>query len=75
MRIVDDDVSWTSISTTKAEKEEEEDDGERERMRSAERKGEVWGGREETRKEMKVERDGRRKEKKICQYLKKKISW
>nr|KAF6464145.1 BUD13-like protein [Rousettus aegyptiacus] len=27
MRIVDDDVSWTSISTTKAEKEEEEDDG------------------------------------------------
>ncbi|KAM8817918.1 BUD13 homolog [Rhynchonycteris naso] len=27
MRIVDDDVSWTSISTTKPEKEEEEDDG------------------------------------------------
>ncbi|XP_037361224.1 BUD13 homolog isoform X2 [Talpa occidentalis] len=27
MRIVDDDVSWTSISTTKTEKEEEEDDG------------------------------------------------
>ncbi|XP_014406668.1 BUD13 homolog isoform X2 [Camelus ferus] len=27
MRIVDDDVSWTSISTTKLEKEEEEDDG------------------------------------------------
>ncbi|XP_052508789.1 BUD13 homolog [Budorcas taxicolor] len=27
MRIVDDDVSWASISTTKAEKEEEEDDG------------------------------------------------
>ncbi|XP_008054098.1 BUD13 homolog isoform X2 [Carlito syrichta] len=27
MRIVDDDVSWTAISTTKPEKEEEEDDG------------------------------------------------
>ncbi|XP_036717673.1 BUD13 homolog isoform X1 [Balaenoptera musculus] len=27
MRIVDDDVSWTSMSTTKTEKEEEEDDG------------------------------------------------
>ncbi|KAM5316399.1 BUD13 homolog [Glossophaga mutica] len=27
MRIVDDDVSWTSISTSKPEKEEEEDDG------------------------------------------------
>ncbi|XP_044775289.1 BUD13 homolog isoform X3 [Neomonachus schauinslandi] len=27
MRIVDDDVSWTSISTTKPEKEEEDDDG------------------------------------------------
>uniref|UniRef100_A0A4X1T144 BUD13 homolog n=1 Tax=Sus scrofa TaxID=9823 RepID=A0A4X1T144_PIG len=27
MRIVDDDVSWSSISTTKLEKEEEEDDG------------------------------------------------
>ncbi|XP_037697462.1 BUD13 homolog isoform X2 [Choloepus didactylus] len=27
MRIVDDDVSWTAISTTKLEKEEEEDDG------------------------------------------------
>ncbi|XP_012584809.1 PREDICTED: BUD13 homolog [Condylura cristata] len=27
MRIVDDDVSWTSISTTKPEKEDEEDDG------------------------------------------------
>nr|XP_015097698.1 BUD13 homolog isoform X5 [Vicugna pacos] len=27
MRIVDDDVSWTSISTTKLEKVEEEDDG------------------------------------------------
>ncbi|XP_006833911.1 PREDICTED: BUD13 homolog [Chrysochloris asiatica] len=27
MRIVDDDVSWTTISTTKLEKEEEEDDG------------------------------------------------
>ncbi|KAM9219682.1 BUD13 homolog isoform 2-T2 [Dugong dugon] len=27
MRIVDDDVSWTAISTTKQEKEEEEDDG------------------------------------------------
>ncbi|XP_060035993.1 BUD13 homolog [Erinaceus europaeus] len=27
MRIVDDDVSWTSMSTTKPEKEEEEDDG------------------------------------------------
>ncbi|XP_019503033.1 PREDICTED: BUD13 homolog isoform X2 [Hipposideros armiger] len=27
MRIVDDDVSWSSISTTKPEKEEEEDDG------------------------------------------------
>ncbi|CAK6448749.1 unnamed protein product [Pipistrellus nathusii] len=27
MRIVDDDVSWTSISTTNPEKEEEEDDG------------------------------------------------
>ncbi|XP_077633771.1 LOW QUALITY PROTEIN: BUD13 homolog [Crocuta crocuta] len=27
MRIVDDDVSWTCISTTKPEKEEEEDDG------------------------------------------------
>ncbi|XP_007934697.1 BUD13 homolog [Orycteropus afer afer] len=27
MRIVDDDVSWTAISTTKVEKEEEEDDG------------------------------------------------
>lgn len=25
MRIVDDDVSWTSISTTKPEKEEEDD--------------------------------------------------
>ncbi|KAM6157667.1 BUD13 homolog [Rhynchocyon petersi] len=27
MRIVDDDVSWTAISTSKVEKEEEEDDG------------------------------------------------
>ncbi|XP_017738607.1 BUD13 homolog isoform X2 [Rhinopithecus roxellana] len=27
MRIVDDDVSWTAISTSKPEKEEEEDDG------------------------------------------------
>ena len=27
MRIVDDDVSWTSISTSKPEKEKEEDDG------------------------------------------------
>lgn len=27
MRIVDDDVSWSSISTTKPEKEEEDDDG------------------------------------------------
>ncbi|XP_023371817.1 BUD13 homolog isoform X2 [Otolemur garnettii] len=27
MRIVDDDVSWTAISTTKPEKEEEEEDG------------------------------------------------
>nr|XP_021526834.1 BUD13 homolog isoform X2 [Aotus nancymaae] len=27
MRIVDDDVSWTAISTTKPEKEEDEDDG------------------------------------------------
>ncbi|KAF6102333.1 BUD13-like protein [Phyllostomus discolor] len=27
MRIVDDDVSWTSISTSKPEPEEEEDDG------------------------------------------------
>lgn len=43
-------------------------------MRSAERKEGGWG-REETWKEMKVERHGRRKEKKICQYLKKKISW
>lgn len=41
-------------------------------MMSAERKGGQWGGREETREEMKVERDERRKGKKICQYLKKK---
>ena len=27
MRSVDDDVSWTSISTSQPEKEEEEDDG------------------------------------------------
>lgn len=27
MRIVDDDVSWTSISTTKPEKDDDDDDG------------------------------------------------